>query len=113
LFYFHHFENNLFPPPTFTPQTQSPNSNIMTSPQNKLAVFQEKEIRRVWHNGEWWFSISDVVCVLTDSKDSKAYWRKLKQRESQLVTICHGLKLPADDGEMRIEDCANTEGKKW
>ena len=78
--------------------------------QNKLVVFQEKEIRRTWHNDEWWFSVSDIVGVLSDSKDSKAYWRKLKQRESQLVTICHGLKLPAKDGKMRKEDCANTEG---
>ncbi len=81
----------------------------MSEAQNKLAVFQEKEIRRVWHNEEWWFSVSDVVGVLSDSRDPKAYWRKLKQRESQLVTICHGLKLLADDGKMRTEDCANTE----
>ncbi|MBK9018284.1 MAG: hypothetical protein IPM82_31920 [Saprospiraceae bacterium] len=54
----------------------------MSEAQNKLAVFQEKEIRRVWHNEEWWFSVSDVVGVLSDSRDPKAYWRKLKQRES-------------------------------
>ena len=92
---------------TFTHSNSNP--KIMSEAQNKLAVFQEKEIRRVWHNGEWYFSVSDVVGVLSESKDAKAYWRKLKQRESQLVTICHGLKLIADDGKMRIEDCANTE----
>ncbi|MCF8280751.1 MAG: hypothetical protein K9J45_10165 [Bacteroidales bacterium] len=51
-----------------------------------------------------------MVGVLSESKDPKAYWRKLKQREPQLVTICHGLKLMAEDGKMRIEDCSNTEG---
>lgn len=69
--------------------------------ENKLIVFQEKAIRRIWYEEEWWFSVSDVVGILSDSKDSKAYWRKLKQRESQLVTICHGLKLQAKDGKMR------------
>ena len=78
--------------------------------ENKLIVFQEKAIRRTWHNEEWYFSVSDVVGVLSESKDAKAYWRKLKQRENQLVTLCHGLKLPAKDGKMRKEDCSNTEG---
>ena len=75
--------------------------------ENKLIVFQEKAIRRTWHNEEWYFSVSDVVGVLSESKDPKAYWRKLKQRENQLVTLCHGLKLPAKDGKMRKEDCSN------
>ena len=78
--------------------------------ENKLIVFQEKAIRRTWHNEEWYFSVSDVVGVLSESKDPKAYWRKLKQRENQLVTLCHGLKLPAKDGKMRKEDCSNTQG---
>jgi len=78
--------------------------------QNKLVVFQEQEIRRTWHNEEWFFSVSDIVGVLSESTNSKAYWRKLKQRDSELVTICHGLKLRAKDGKMRKEDCANTEG---
>ena len=82
----------------------------MKKDQNKLVVFQEKEIRRVWHNDEWYFSVSDIVGALSESKDAKAYWRKLKQREPQLVTICHGLKLVAKDGKNRKEDCANTEG---
>ena len=78
--------------------------------QNKLIVFQEKESRRAWHKDEWWFAITDIVEVLSESKNPKAYWRKLKQREPQLVTICHGLKLPSLDGKLREEDCANTEG---
>ncbi len=81
---------------------------------NKIAVFKGKEIRRTLHNNEWWFSVTDVCCALTDSPDPGAYWRKLKQRlsaeGSEVVTFCHGLKLIAPDGKMRRTDCANTEG---
>ena len=74
--------------------------NISSEPEShKIAVFQNKEIRRVFADGEWFFSVTDVVAVLTDSPNPGAYWRKLKQRltaeGSQVVTICHGLKLPA------------------
>jgi DNA-damage-inducible protein D len=83
-------------------------------PENHLVVFQEKAIRRTWHNEEWWFSVVDVCGVLTDSPDAGAYWRKLKQRlgaeGSEVVTFCHGLKLEAPDGKQRVADCANTEG---
>ncbi len=67
--------------------------------EKSLIVFQDKKIRRVWHDEEWYFSVSDIIAVLTDSKDELAYWRKLKEREPQLVTICHGLKLQAKDGK--------------
>lgn len=81
---------------------------------SKIVVFQEKSIRRILHNAEWWFSVVDVCNVLTDSADPGAYWRKLKQRlkeeGSEVVTFCHGLKLPAPDGKQRETDCANTEG---
>jgi hypothetical protein len=87
---------------------------IPGKPENHLAVFQEKAIRRTWHNEEWWFSVADVCGVLTDSPDAGAYWRKLKQRlvteASEVVTFCHGLKLEAPDGKQRVTDCANTEG---
>ncbi len=80
----------------------------------KLAVFEGKQIRKTIHNDEWWFSVVDVCGVLTDSLDAGAYWRKLKQRlnkeGSQVVTDCHGLKLPAADGKKYATDCANTEG---
>ena len=80
----------------------------------KIAIFKGKKIRRAIHNNEWWFSVVDVVYVLTDSVNSGAYWRKLKERlkneGSEVVTNCHGLKLPAPDGKMRETDCANTEG---
>ncbi|MBI5461369.1 MAG: Bro-N domain-containing protein [Gammaproteobacteria bacterium] len=84
------------------------------APTNRIVVFQEKAIRRAWHNDEWWFSIVDVCGILTESPDPGAYWRKLKQRlseeGSQVVTFCHGLKLEAPDGKRRETDCANTEG---
>ena len=82
--------------------------------KNKLIAFENKKIRRIWHEDQWWFSVVDVVAVLTDSKDAGAYWRKLKQRlktdeESEVVTNCHALKLEASDGKKYATDCANTE----
>ena len=86
----------------------------MTPHENHLVVFQERSIRRIWHNAAWWFSVVDICAVLTDSADPGAYWRKLKQRltaeGSEVVTFCHGLKLEAPDGKQRTTDCANTEG---
>ena len=82
--------------------------------EGRIVVFQERAIRRVWHQNEWWFSVVDVCQVLSDSVDAGAYWRKLKQRlgaeGSEVVTFCHGLKLQAPDGKSRLTDCANTEG---
>jgi len=82
--------------------------------ETNIAVFKGKEIRKTIHNNEWWFSIVDVCAVLTESADAGAYWRKLKQRlreeGSEVVTLCHGLKLLAPDGKLRETDCANTEG---
>jgi prophage antirepressor-like protein len=76
----------------------------------QIILFEDKNIRRIWNEGEWFYSIADLVGILVDSKDSNAYWRQLKKREPQLVTICHGLKLLAPDGKMRLADCANNEG---
>lgn len=82
--------------------------------ETAIVIFKEKSIRRTWHEDAWWFSVVDVCAVLTDSSDANAYWRKLKQRlneeSDQPVTFCHGLKLPAQDGKLRVTDCANTEG---
>lgn len=87
---------------------------VANRPEERIAVFQEQAIRRAWHSNEWWFSVSDVCAVLTNSPDAGAYWRKLKQRlaaeGSEVVTFCHGLKLTAPDGKQRETDCANTEG---
>ena len=85
--------------------------------ENKLVVFENKKIRRIWHKKEWFYSVVDVVGVLTDSVDyqtARKYWNKLSQRlrneGSELVTICHRLKLIAEDEKMRLTDCANTKG---
>ncbi len=78
---------------------------------SNIKLFESKAIRSVWNENDqkWYFSVADVVGVLTGSNDPKAYWRQLKRREPQLVTNCHGLKLTANDGKQRSEDCANTE----
>lgn len=79
----------------------------------KLIMFNDKAIRRLLHNDEWWFSVIDICGILTDSLDAGAYWRKLKQRliaeGSEVVTFCHGFKLKSLDGKLRTTDCANTE----
>ncbi len=80
-----------------------------------LAVFEGKEIRKVWHQGEWWFSVVDIVEILTTSDDARNYWKVLKHRltkegSDQTVTNCNQLKLQAEDGKMRLTDCLNTEG---
>ncbi len=79
---------------------------------NNLVLFESKKIRRLWDEGnqKWYFSISDVCGILTDSLDSKAYWRQLKKRDPELVTICHGLKIPSLDGKLRQEDCSDVQG---
>ena len=77
---------------------------------NKLILFQEKQIRRVWHNEQWHYSVVDVIEVLTDSVNPRNYWTVLKKREIQLVTICHQLKMLSVDGKKYSTDCANTEG---
>ena len=81
----------------------------------QIRLFEEKKVRTIWNaeEEEWYFSVVDVVAVLTESKDAAAYWRKLKQRlkeeGNETVTNCHGLKMPAPDGKMRLTDCLNTE----
>ena len=79
---------------------------------NSLAVFQDKKIRRIWHDDIWFFSVVDVVKVLTDSPTPRQYWGKVKDREFialELSPIWVQLKLPAEDGKLRETDCANTE----
>ncbi len=80
-----------------------------------IKIFEEKKVRTLWDDEteEWYFSVVDVVGVLTESVDPAAYWRKLKQRlkeeGNETVTNCHGLKIPALDGKMRVTDVATTE----
>lgn len=82
--------------------------------ETNIAVFRGKEIRKIIHNNEWWFSVSDVVEALTDSADPKQYIKKMRQRDSELNsywgTICTPLELIAHDGKVRETNCANTEG---
>ena len=78
--------------------------------ETQLTPFEGKEIRKIEHNGEWYFSVVDVIGVLTESVSAKHYWATLKKREIQLVTNCQQLKLPAADGKNYKTDCANTEG---
>ena len=86
----------------------------MTQKQ-QIQLFEEKKVRTVWNDQEekWYFSIVDVCAVLTGSVDATAYWRKLKQRlkaeGNETVTNCHGFKMPAADGKMRMTDVADTE----
>ena len=77
--------------------------------QKALVVFEGKNIRRVWHNNQWYFSVVDVVEALTDSPSPRQYWGVLKSRENQLLTFCVQLKLPSSDGKYYTTDCANTK----
>ncbi len=83
--------------------------------KDAIKIFEDKKIRTVWDDNteEWYFSIVDVVSVLTDSVDGRKYWNKLKQRlkaeGSELVTNCHQLKLPSSDGKFYKTDVATTE----
>lgn len=87
---------------------------MAASELTKISIFDDKEIRKILFNKEWYFSVVDICAVLAASADAGAYWRKLKQRliaeGSEVVTFCHGLKLTASDGKKRETDCANTEG---
>ena len=80
---------------------------------NKLSVFEGKNVRRIWHKDEWYFSVVDVIEALTDSVNPRNYWNMLKAREEEqgveLYTNCVQLKLTAEDGKLRETDCANTE----
>ena len=83
--------------------------------QEAIQLFEEKKVRTLWNQDEekWYFSIVDTVSVLTESIDPSAYWRKLKQRlkaeGNETVTNCHGLKMKAADGKMRLTDVADME----
>ena len=89
----------------------------MSEEKTQIRLFEEQKVRTIWNaeEEEWYFSVVDVCNVLAESasKDPGAYWRKLKQRlkkeGSEVVTNCHGLKLPAADGKMYKTDCMTTE----
>src|ERR1022692_1629476 len=83
--------------------------------ETAIRLFEEHQVRSLWNDEEekWYFSIVDIISVLTGSKDPFAYWRKLKERlkkeGNETVTNCHGLKMQAADGKMRMTDVADTE----
>ena len=82
---------------------------------NKIQSFENKKVRSIWdaEKEEWFFSVVDVVAVLTDSPNPQVYWRVLKKRLSdegnETVTNCNGLKMQASDGKMRFTDVATNE----
>ncbi|MBT4836510.1 MAG: Bro-N domain-containing protein [Methylococcales bacterium] len=82
---------------------------------DKLIIFQSKNIRRLWSEDEWFYSVVDVCGALTDSTNPRDYWYRIKKRlgddeKAELSTICRQLKMQAPDGKMRLTDCANSEG---
>ena len=83
--------------------------------KDAIKIFENKKIRAIWDDTkeEWYFSIVDVVAVLTESNNPQTYWRVLKKRlldeGNQTVTNCNALKMPATDGKMRLTDVATTE----
>ena len=88
----------------------------MAEEKTQIRLFEEQKVRTVWNaeEEEWYFSVVDVVAVLTNSANPNNYWKVLKNRlkkeGSQLVTICNQLKLPASDGKFYKTDCLDTEG---
>ena len=83
--------------------------------ENHIVVFQEKAIRRTWHEDEWWFSVIDVIGVLSESRNANRYWSDLKRKLAQEAGSGQPyekivrLKLAAPDSKQRETDCANTE----
>lgn len=78
-----------------------------------ILSFEQKGIRRVWHNDQWYFSVVDIISVLTDSPNPRNYWKVLKHRlqkeGSELVTNCNQLKMASADGKKYLTDAANVE----
>ena len=87
--------------------------NVMDN--KDIQLFENKQIRTAWDNEkeEWYFSVVDVIAVLTDSPNPQTYWRVMKKRlkdeGNETVTNCNGLKMTASDGKKRLTDVANTE----
>jgi hypothetical protein len=83
--------------------------------KSNIKIFEERKVRTVWDEAteEWYFSIVDVVGVLTDSPNPQVYWRVLKKRlkdeGNETVTNCNGLKMQAPDGKTWMTDLAGTE----
>jgi prophage antirepressor-like protein len=86
----------------------------MDDQKSQVALFEQKSIRHVWNEGEWWFSVVDVVAVLTDSERARKYWSDLKAKLNdegffQLSAKIGQLKILSEDGKKYLTDAANTE----
>ena len=84
-----------------------------SDPETRIALFQRKEVRRVIHNKEWWFVISDVVAALTDSIDPQGYIKDMRRRDAELAKGWGQIATPlsiATTGGPQSLNCANTEG---
>ena len=81
---------------------------------NQIVLFQEKNIRRIEHKGEWWFAVTDVIAALTDSSQPNRYWTDMKKRSAkdnfQSFAFCEALKITAADGKKYKTEAANREG---
>jgi hypothetical protein len=83
--------------------------------KNKIQIFDKRQVCSIWDEEQekWWFSVVDIIAVLTDSDNPQVYWRVLKKRlaaeGNETVTNCNGLKMLAPDGKMCLTDVADTE----
>ena len=78
--------------------------------ENQLTPFDGEKIRKTWHNDTWFFSVVDIIGVLTDSPQPSRYWNSVKKKEVEVFAFCEKLKLKGQDGKTYPSDCANTEG---
>jgi hypothetical protein len=81
--------------------------------EKAMVVFRGQKIRRRWLDDEWWYSVIDIISILSESKNPRSYWKvlkyRLKKEGSEVVTNCNQLKLPSTDGKFYKTDCATTE----
>lgn len=86
----------------------------MKRPIKQIVLFEEREVRRIWHHEQWYFSVADVIQVLTDSNDVKQYIKKMRSRDGELSlnwgTICTLLHMISKDGKRRKENMASLQG---
>jgi hypothetical protein len=80
-------------------------NNDLTNPKYQVVLFENTKVRRVWHEERWFYSVVDIVAVLTESDKPRDYWYRLRVREEesgiQLSTVCRRFKLKSEDGKLR------------
>ena len=86
---------------------------LIVNVQGKMIVFGAKQIRRIWHDEQWFFSVVDIIGALTDSDNPRDYWYRMKQRETEssgieLSTLCRQLKLASSDGKSYKTEAVST-----